>query len=81
MADLREISRKRTYIGGRISFNREQATIDCVIRNLSDEGACLGVESPIGIPQSFKLIFDSGRPARICQVVWRKEKQIGVTFK
>jgi len=49
------------------------------VLNLSDLGACLKVESPIGIPDSFDFVLDHA-PVRSCRVTWRKATQIGVTF-
>jgi len=48
------------------------------VRNLSETGAALDVTSPVGIPTEFTLVTDGGQ--RLCRVVWRKEKRIGVTF-
>jgi hypothetical protein len=53
--------------------------IDCTVLNLSDVGACLKVESPIGIPDTFDLMLDHA-PVRGCRVTWRKATQIGVEF-
>ena len=80
MAELREVLRHRTYKAARIGFGGGRAVINCVVRNLSDTGACLGVESPIGIPDRFNLVFDSGEASRTCQLIWRKDKKIGVKF-
>ena len=33
------------------------------------------------IPDRFKLIIDTEHINRPCQIVWRKEKRIGITFK
>jgi len=52
---------------------------DCAVRNLSDRGACLIVESSIGIPDSFDLMLDHASVFK-CLVTWRKATQIGVTF-
>jgi hypothetical protein len=79
--DLREIARKKCHKAGRISFNGGRAVTACTIKNLSDGGACLALASAIGIPDSFNLVFDSGEPSRVCQVIWRKDEQIGVAFK
>ena len=57
--------RHRVLKGARIAFKDRAATIDCVIRNLSVRGACLIVETPVGIPDmilSFCLIT---RPSAI----------------
>jgi hypothetical protein len=81
MAERRRDLRQRTYKAARISFNDKRAAIDCVVKNLSAQGACLQVASPIGIPDAFDLVFDSDHSARPCQVIWRKERQIGVEFR
>jgi len=65
--------------GAQIIFAHRTAVIDCVVRNLSDGGACLKVASPIGIPDTFELRLDAASVRR-CRVVWRKATQIGVEF-
>jgi hypothetical protein len=49
MENNRDSPRLRTLKGGSILFGVAPA-IDCVIRNMSETGAMLAVESPIGIP-------------------------------
>ncbi|MGH6848650.1 MAG: PilZ domain-containing protein [Methylocella sp.] len=75
----RNAARRRALKGARIVFKDHAATIDCVVRNLSDRGACLNVGSPIGIPDSFDLMLDDAY-VRHCRVTWRKATQIGVEF-
>ncbi|MDQ6703008.1 MAG: PilZ domain-containing protein [Pseudomonadota bacterium] len=71
--------RHRVLKGAQIVFKGHEAVIDCVVRNLSDRGACLKVESPIGIPDTFDLALDHAS-VRHCRVAWRKATQIGVEF-
>jgi hypothetical protein len=79
-AQMRQIEvRRRVLKGARIAFNDHATTMDCVVRNLSDRGACLNVESPIGIPDSFDLLVDDAS-VRHCRVTWRRATQIGVAF-
>jgi hypothetical protein len=47
--------RRRVLKKAQIVFKGRGAVIDCVILNLADRSACLKVESPIGIPDSFDL--------------------------
>jgi PilZ domain len=75
----RNEARHRALKAARIVFKGHEAVFDCVVRNLSDGGACLKVESPIGIPDSFELMLDDAS-VRHCRVVWRKATQIGVNF-
>ncbi len=81
MIEQRKSPRQRTYKVARIAFQGGRALNHCLVRDLSDTGACLALENPIGIPDSFNLVFDSGERSRICEVVWRNKKQIGVEFR
>ena len=71
--------RRRVLKGAQMVFKGHEAVIDCVVLNLSDRGACLKVESPVGIPDRFDLVLDNA-PVRGCRVTWRSATQIGVAF-
>ncbi len=79
MDDKRAAPRSRALKAGTIEFHG--GAIDCVVRNLSAGGAALDVTSPLGIPREFTLVIPADHSSRPCQVAWRKEKRIGVTFK
>ena len=75
----RRNERRRTLKEGRIIFNDHQSVINCLVRNLSDNGACLEVPSPIGIPAFFDLeLGQSGSWS--CRIAWRQSRRIGVAF-
>ena len=78
MSEHRIAPRMRVLKAGTIEFGG--GGISCTIRNLSDTGTALSVESPVGIPTEFNLIVISDQVTRRCRVVWRKENRIGVTF-
>jgi len=81
MAELQKRSpRLRTFKGGSISMANGLAT-DCIIRNLSESGACLEVSSPRDIPDSFRLIIRPELLTRNCEVAWRSGQRVGVHFK
>jgi PilZ domain-containing protein len=77
MNENRIATRKRVLKTGAIEFGG--GVIDCTVRNLSDTGAALSVESPVGIPTEFNLIVPD-QVKRMCRVVWRKENRLGVAF-
>jgi hypothetical protein len=53
----------------------------CVVSDISESGARLGVENAAALPDEFLLFLSSrGTASRKCRVVWRKTKQIGVEF-
>jgi hypothetical protein len=77
--ECRAAARHRVLKGAQIIFKAHGTVIDCSVRNLSDRGACLKVETPIGIPDSFDLVLDHASVLH-CHVTWRKATQIGVEF-
>ena len=79
--DRRRELRARTLKSARILLNHHQSVIDCVVRNLSATGACLKVETTLGIPDRFDVMFDVDKSIRPCHLVWHKENQIGVEFE
>ena len=79
MADEHRTSpRYRVLKAGTIEFGG--GAIDCTVRNLSDSGAALDVASPVGIPERFTLVLPADNARKLCQVVWRRERRIGVVF-
>ena len=78
MSDKRGSPRRRVLKAGSIEFGG--LTIACMVRNISETGAALRVESFVGIPDEFTLLIVSDRLRKRCKIVWRTEKQIGVMF-
>ena len=79
MRENRSNLRKRILKAGRINFGF--GSIDCVVRNISETGASLEVESPVGVPERFELLIVADRCCKSCKVVWRKERRVGVHFE
>jgi hypothetical protein len=79
--ERRNDQRARTLKSARILLSHHRSVIDCMVRNLSPTGACLKVESMLGIPDRFDVMFDMDKSIRPCRLVWHKDKQIGVEFE
>jgi PilZ domain len=79
--ERRHQSRSRTLKSARILLNHHQSVIDCVVRNLSETGACLKVETTFGIPDRFDVMFDVDKTIRACRLIWHRDRQIGVEFE
>ncbi|MBB5049443.1 hypothetical protein HNR60_004221 [Rhodopseudomonas rhenobacensis] len=79
MDDKRSDTRRRVLKAGTIAFGG--GGISCTVRNLSEGGAALDVASPLGIPEQFDLMVEAEALSRPCQVIWRKERRIGVAFR
>jgi hypothetical protein len=53
----------------------------CVLSDISETGARIDVEDSKIVPDRFPLFLSrKGSARRVCTVVWRKPKQVGVTF-
>jgi hypothetical protein len=80
-AEKRTAFRRRTVKGGQITFHHRGVSVDCVIRNCSQNGACLDVEGRMAIPDTFKLFVADDGSHRKCRVAWRSADKVGVTFE
>jgi diguanylate cyclase (GGDEF)-like protein len=78
MDERRREHRHRTLRSGKIIFNKQ--SVDCIVRNLSDVGACLQVDNAAGLAASFELAID-GEGTKRCQLVWLSETRVGVEFR
>ena len=78
MEERRKSQRLRTLRGGSILIGK-LAPIECIIRNMSGEGANLEV-SPRLIPDAFTLLIKREMLKRPCVVVWRSGRRVGVRF-
>jgi hypothetical protein len=72
--------RKRVLRAGIIDLGAGGA-IACSVKNISETGAALEVNTPLFIPDRFKLIVETEELNRPCQIIWRKERRMGVIFK
>ncbi|HLH51619.1 MAG TPA: diguanylate cyclase [Roseiarcus sp.] len=80
MLDRRAEPRRRILKQAKIFFNRRRSVIDCLVRNLSETGACLEVVNPVGTPDRFDLLIEGETAPRPCVSVWRYDSKIGVAF-
>jgi PAS domain-containing protein len=67
--------------GRKVISNFGQSTIDCVVRRISDHGATIEAESPLGIPEHFHLSIHGEGVPRPCKRVWQSEKELGLEFE
>lgn len=72
--------RARVFLGGVIAFDRRYSTVACQVRNLSQAGAYIRIESTAVIPAEFDFSIPAqGRSFR-AQLVWRGEEAAGLRF-
>jgi hypothetical protein len=79
VAEARKTRRRRVMDLALIRFG--EMSVSCAIRNLTDEGAALDVVLHGDLPNQFTLIVLPKQKIYSCNVVWRKDRRIGVSFR
>jgi hypothetical protein len=80
MSERRSRPRLRSYLGARVAFNARASTMDCLVRNISDEGARLVFAAETTLPQEFDLLVPHRKLEARARIVWRTGTEMGVTF-
>ena len=52
----------------------------CIVRNLSEAGVCILVDSHVSLPRIFSLICNSLEHHKRCRFVWRQHVRLGAMF-
>jgi hypothetical protein len=77
--EKRRSRRSRARLAGSIRIDDDGPGFPCVVWDMSDRGAKLAANRPLLLPERFTLVF-SAAVQRRCQIIWRSEKFVGVTF-
>lgn len=80
MVERRSIPRLRTYLGAKISFDASYCVVDCLVRDLSRNGAKLVLSGTAILPSHFDLIVTTKGWKLHAELMWRGTDQIGVAF-
>lgn len=78
-SDRRRIARRRVLRRARIVFRNGNASVDCVVLDMSDGGARLRLGDWLGLPDEFELRLENG-PAHRVRVCYRAAEIAGVRF-
>jgi hypothetical protein len=80
LSDRRRAKRQKSFLRGRIGFDEGCQNVDCIIHDLSDQGARLIHSSAIHVPNSFDLYVPKKNQRLKSFVRWRSIGQVGVAF-
>lgn len=78
MSERRQSTRRRTYLGGRASFEKLATSDSCLVRDLSTGGARVVLSGSTPMPNAFDLTLRESGETRQVQVIWRDGLQLGV---
>ena len=81
MLERRKSFRGRVYYGGRIAFNGRQSTMDCIVRNFSDDGAKVEFDTTRLITGEVDFTIEQKGFAFRARMIWRRGDHAGFLFR
>ena len=81
MDERRKASRQRSFLHGCMYFNNRRSAIDCLIRDVSPEGAKLVFSQTATIPDVVELHIPQKDQTLRARVQWRSRGEVGVAFE
>ena len=79
-SDRRAFSRTQIRKNGKILFMDQPCFVECIIRNISEDGALLSMLVSVPLPQAILLWEQRTGALYECDVRWRKDHMVGVHF-
>jgi hypothetical protein len=73
--------RQRTFLKGTLYYDNRRASIECVVRDISDSGARLTFEHPITVPDNVELFIPQKQQTLRARVQRRGANEIGIAFE
>ena len=82
MRDRRESACDKVIFGGVAEFDERGAARECIVRNISDEGASVEFSNVVNLPRE-RMSLRVARKGRsfLAKVVWWRDNFVGLAFK
>ena len=80
MGERRGNSRQKSFLRGCIYFNKRRSSMDCLIRDLSDDGARIIFSHTVNVPDVVELYIPQKDETVRARVKWRRGDEVGVDF-
>lgn len=79
-ADKRTSNRIRSFLRAQIIFNNRMTTIDCIVKNISPDGARVALSDTLAVPTEFDIYIPQHNRSHHARLVWRDKESIGIDF-
>lgn len=79
-ANARRSKRRIALMPARILYNKGMIQLDCIVRNLSEDGVKLQISGAIPLPDEFDLLIPHMRQCRRARLCWRRNDACGARF-
>src|SRR4051794_31830400 len=80
MQERRKNPRMRTYFGGQIASSERRPLMECLVRNISADGARLLFTRLRTVPEEFDLLVHKNERSFRARMIWRRADEAGVAF-
>ena len=77
--DNRQVDRSASFKNAQIILQGD-AAIDCIARNICDDGCMIAVTGAENLPDELKINLGPGSPTRVARVTWRETGHAGLQF-
>jgi PilZ domain len=81
MLDRRQSVRDKVIFGGVAEINERGSTMDCVVRNISEGGACVEFDETAKLPDEMNLTIARKGRSFFAKMIWRQADKVGVAFR
>jgi hypothetical protein len=79
-SERRVSTRQKSLLRGRILYNNRRNSVDCVIRDISSQGARLVFSDAVTVPDVVDLYIPHKEQTLRAEVHWRNGEEVGVAF-
>jgi len=80
MAERRHATRKKSFLRGCVYFNKRGNAMECLIRDISDEGARIIFSGAVNLPDAVELYIPQKDETLRARVQWRHGDEAGLAF-
>ena len=81
MQDRRHSVRDKVLYGGVAGVGESSGTMDCVVRNFSEAGACVEFDARSRLPEEIELTIARKGRSFIARIIWRQANRLGLAFR
>jgi len=80
MAERRHTQRHKSFLRGSVHFDKRRGAIDCLIRDISEEGARIIFSSAVNVPDVVEFYIPHKEETIRARVKWRRGDEVGLAF-
>ncbi|QOZ33960.1 PilZ domain-containing protein [Bradyrhizobium sp. CCBAU 53421] len=81
MQDRRQSPRDKVFYGAVAEINERGSTMDCVVRNISEGGACVEFGDAAHLPEEMNLNVARKGRSFLARMIWRQANKVGLAFR